>query len=473
MQVFSVQNTSSNPSIKMPVVKKQAYTYHFEKNLYDEQITFTGLASNLVQIKPLLLEHPQLTEEKFHSAQAYLQKSIENGAHWYKKKELLDADLSKLNGLQYGIKVFTGMTMKEIAFLFGNLHAIATNRGCFNKCIHCYAEAEPKTTMMRHNLMTEMAYEDFESVINGISELNNRLGFNPLKQYRKTITPSLFYDSDCIDLEMKNNSGETIDFRQLNDLFCEKVGLKSIFDTSGWTPKNSKLQKRAEAIVKYFLTGDNKNKAVVINLSINPFHALNVASVEAQKAGDFAKAKKFRDLYTDRMANAMYTFVPLIPTGKLRCILLAVKGLTGFKGYREKDLRSLIDEILEKVQAKYPPEQAEQALHDIRYFRQITTKIGGVKPQGRAQKLFMPVSGDQLKNAFKQFRRLFSLKHWLRTKGWYAVIDANGEIFLTSYTKNVPTELQLNFINRGRLTKKPPNQPPNSIVTKKQIEEAY
>ena len=45
--------------------------------------------------------------------------------------------MEPFEGLQYGIKAFKGMTMKEIQYLCENLHVIAVNRGCKNMCGYC------------------------------------------------------------------------------------------------------------------------------------------------------------------------------------------------------------------------------------------------------------------------------------------------------------------------------------------------
>ena len=71
-----------------------------------------------------------------------------------------------IDGLQYGIKVFKGLTMKEIQYLSENLHVIAVKRGCKNMCAHCYADAKPQNR--------EMSWEDFTAITRGFKTLRKR-----------------------------------------------------------------------------------------------------------------------------------------------------------------------------------------------------------------------------------------------------------------------------------------------------------
>lgn len=480
MQVSLIQQISYSPQIRS-FDRKGSNNFAFQPKSYkvqnanelNNQVSFRGLLSRLIHIKSLPIEHPPLTVQDYDNAVAYLQKSINNNSSWYKKGNILKADLDKLNGIQHGIKVFAGMSMKEIAFLYDNFHAIATNRGCPNQCAHCYAEAIPPSRM-GSGVLSEMAFEDFKSLFEGISELNQRLGFNAIKNTTKDYSP-LFLDSDCMNLEIKSEDNKILDFRHLNDLMFESTGIVGIFDTSGWVPTSLKHQKRAEDIVNYFLQPGNMDKTHQVNISLHPFHMLNVKSIEARNAGDFEKARKMRELYIDRMANVIFTFSPLMSSSKFNIMSRAVKDGEGYQGYNKGDLRQMINEIIEKVQARYAVECPEKAKEYSKYLKDKTERIRYIGAYGRGRNLFRPITDAKtLRKAISIERSALSaLKRNIRRKGWYRQIDSNGEVTVTNNFHTILTPVHLNFHNKTQPTRPLPNQPDDFTITRAMIERAY
>lgn len=57
-----------------------------------------------------------------------------------------DFDLDRMEDLLVGIKVFEGLTIKDIAAITDNLEAILMQRGCRHQCSHCGADAGKKIT---------------------------------------------------------------------------------------------------------------------------------------------------------------------------------------------------------------------------------------------------------------------------------------------------------------------------------------
>lgn len=146
---------------------------------------------------------------------------------------LRNMSMEYLEGLQYGIKVFDNLSMKDIQYLSENLHVIAVKRGCNNMCGYCYADAKPQSR--------EMSWEDFTKITNGFKKLRQRLHNldiygenNPISRsdpiYRTT---ELFYDSDCMDLVIKDKKGKTYDFIDLATELHNSLGRRTVFDTSG------------------------------------------------------------------------------------------------------------------------------------------------------------------------------------------------------------------------------------------------
>ena len=80
--------------------------------------------------------------------------------------------METMEGIQYGIEVFKGLSMKDIQYMSENLHVIAVRRGCKNMCGYCYADAKPSNR--------EMSWEDFKLITDGYKKLRKRLGNLPL-----------------------------------------------------------------------------------------------------------------------------------------------------------------------------------------------------------------------------------------------------------------------------------------------------
>ena len=146
--------------------------------------------------------------------------------------------MEPFEGLQYGIKAFKGMTMKEIQYLCENLHVIAVNRGCKNMCGYCYADAKPSKRAM--------SWEDFTTITKGLKTLRKRFSgldifgenFQISKEDLLYRTTELFYDADCMSLAVKDKKGKLYDFTELATELYNSTGRRTAFDTSGWYKNN-------------------------------------------------------------------------------------------------------------------------------------------------------------------------------------------------------------------------------------------
>ena len=245
--------------------------------------------------------------EKYKQAQKY----VDGCDNRYMLLSSYDPD--KLEGIQYGIKVFEGLNIRQVILLVDRLHAICTSRTCSNGCVHCYAEAKPFHVKKDDTgTITKMCWEDFCDLTDGIRKFANRMHktANELPYFKsKTIAP--FIDADSMEIVLNDQKGREYDMIDISKKIARDLKYHIMFDTSGWTPKNKKIQERAQRYVDYFKQQyDNGNKDVVVHISLNPFHKLNSKYVEYINS-DPKRAKKFRELYTDRMANVFYTFLPL------------------------------------------------------------------------------------------------------------------------------------------------------------------
>lgn len=404
-------------------------------------------------IKPNITE--EITNECFLAAQKYLERHQKTSSYSAKSLDFLDLD--KLDGIQHGIKVFRGMNMKQIAFICKNMNEVTAYRGCSSKCSCCHLEAIPQYFKPDSDKIKQMDWEDFDSLMGGIKELSNRLGFNPVTQKDYTI-PALFRDTDGIEVEMKDAKKKVYDYTDAAELFYEATNKKVLFDTSGWSPRIKKYQVRAEKIVSDFLTkGDS---IAAINVSINPFHILYETSLEAEKLGDSKKATKFRNLYTDRMANTLFTFTPVFKDRRFK-ILSSVR--PGNDTHDMKALNQLKTEIFDKLRELYLKDynsdkkyiQNEwQIASNLRAIKNKPDASRNVGKMGRAEQFFSPDEKDI------EWEGMTNREAFIKTiKHSSTLIDSNGKIYATNGHLVAPTELQLNFKNKDKET-----LPPNKII---------
>lgn len=470
------------PNLSYTKQKNQAQNNLMSATLTAPQIKMDGLPKFSYGI--INFGNALVPSRSFQDAQSYLIRRMNelrtNKNEWI---HLSKFDLNKLNGIQEGIKVFQGLSMKEIAFLSDNLKSILTYRGCSNHCGHCMVDAQSHVRLPKNaNEINQMAMEDFYSLTQGIKQLSKRLGFNPVEA--TTNNPIYtFRDSDCIEIEMLDNAQRVYDFRHANNLMYDATGLQGRFDTSGWKPDNVKHQQRAEDIVTYFMDSDNMDKVDQVNISVNPFHILNEISINAKNAGDDVKAKDKRNNYTDRMANAILTFTPLIHNPKFGFVVRA-KDKNAAPWYSYKGLESLVDEILAKVRHKYIEDYTSNKRIYIFEPRDIADNLECLKSKlmptiqpitgvGRAVNL-LGKDSESVKIVKKNTSERFAkLQESLKTSPkMEKFIDSNGRVYLACGFDDIPTEIQLNFQNKDKMTPKLSGLV-DYTVTKKRIDEEY
>lgn len=163
------------------------------------------------------------------------------------------------------------------------------------------------------------------------------------------------YNSDGAELYIRDKNGCIHEFPELNEMQYSITGRKGLFDTAGWNIKDKKTQEKIERLVDYYSDESNYKKMHGINISINPFHSLYAKSLENAKKGNAYYTEKLRDIYTERMANALFTFSPLFKAHHARVITRSFSDNQHgeiFKGVRTSDFRSLADEIFTKYVKK-------------------------------------------------------------------------------------------------------------------------
>ena len=420
---------------------------------------------------------------KFVKAKAYADNLCRYVISSGKQQEFMLRDfcMEPLEGLQYGIKAFKGLTMKEIQYLSENLHVIAVKRGCKNMCAHCYADAKPQKR--------EMSWEDFTSITRGFKTLRKRFHNldifgenNPISKedliYRTT---ELFYDADCMNLAIKDKKGKLYDFTELATELYESLGRKTAFDTSGWNRNNQLMQVRAEKYAQYFSKKENMDKLNAFNVSFNVFNASYVASRRALKNGDFDKAKRLREKYVDNMVNTLFTFTPVLDNPKfhllVRCFDSSAKNANGFD---KKSLASLAQEVVDKLIELYKKDlngnkkyiktdqQLEYTVANVVFkMNHLDTSLNS---SGRMKKFMQDFN---IKAPLMEYdASMENVKKELAQNGRYhkyimhRLIDADGKVYHMNYARFFPTEIQLNLSQKDVPSPKLANLDESFIVTK-------
>ena len=443
--------------------------------------------------------------EQYLNAQKYANKM--KVLNFFIEKNFQDYNLEKLEGIQNGIKIFEGMNIKEIAFLFENLHTIAIKRGCSNQCLHCYAGALPPEKD-HDNYISRMPYETFIELTKGIGEIRERLGINPAK-YKGEHYTDLYYDADCMEISLFDKEGREHDLTDLTDIYYKATNYQSIFDTAGWNPKNSKMQKRAEKYVNYFLSMDNEDKFFQINLSISPFNpayarALELgynpvnysATTSVENQNSYDKGEQLYKIYINRIANMLYTFTPMLGEDNFNIIARPVENWeTNMKNFTINDYKLIKKHVLDTLYLKYLDDlnteqkyiqfQSQIKNNIMRYSDLMDNYDTDLIPAGRFKTLYLKRNPDinekELENKFEEityyknsFENLKKYKNFKNTKmKYFKIIDANGRLHLYDGFRFIPTELQLNIETKDKITPAFSPKSEDFIITKEMINKNY
>lgn len=373
-------------------------------------------------------------------------------------------NMQNLEGIQYGIKAFKNMSMKDIQYTSENLHVITVKRGCKNMCGYCYADAKPQKR--------EMSWEDFTTITRGFKTLRERLyGLDIYGEKLPIVkddpiyrTTELFYDSDCMDLAIKDKKGKIYDFTDLATELYNSTGRKTVFDTSGWNVNNKRLQERAEKYAQYFSQPENMDKLMAFNISFNTFNASYIASVRARKAGDVEKAQRLRNRFTDNMANTLFTFSPLIENPKLKILGRSFgPNAQNAKYFNHEAYISLMKEVLDKLSNLWSKDFHGERKY-VKTQNDLDNKLNALTKHLSVIDTMLNSSGRM-----KKFMNEFGIKapmqnhseitplviNDLKTSGRFhkglalRLIDTDGRVYHMDYARFIPTDIQLNIPNKN------------------------
>ncbi len=420
-----------------PVINKVPYA-EFYKQAYYHPVSFKRLEK-------------EITQKSFDLAQKYV-----NKIHKQIKDPIFSSfDSDKLEGIQYGIEVFKGLSINQIKLLTSNLNEFLIMRGCSHRCSSCAANAVPQHFKKDSNIISSMTKEDFDSFVDGISELNQRLGINTLESYILSVK-KLFHDGDCMEIEMKDKNGNIYDFMDTTQLLQSKLKLKGYFDSVGWNPKSEKYQRRAEKFIKYFK--ENNKQFDQIAISVNPFDGILEKANLYKKEGNVKKALEYKNIYTDRIANAIFTFTPVIKENNFG-FLTRMKSNNPL--YDKHMLYSLISDIVRKLENLYNQDLLSKQ-HHIKeqsqidnnmkiIIKKINENFEDIGKIGRAKELF--ASGEEDMTPFGQITKERDLlTKVIDDNKLNLCVDSNGKVYISNYNFFLPTNIQLNFSTKNKNT---------------------
>ena len=392
-------------------------------------------------------------------------------------------NLEKLDGIQKGIKIFEGLSLKEIGFISDKLHHILAVRGCFNNCSYCYAGAK-KIIKSSDNFTATVMFEDLKELFKGYEELKKRSKIDFFYSSKNKQLQSLVFDADNIEVAIPDKNKNMHEFPEINSLIYKLTGMKGIFDTSGWATKSEKYQKRAERIVEYYAKDSNIQELYQFNISINPFHGTLEKVKELKKQGKKELAERIYQKHIERIANALFTCIPISAKEEFNTIKRAISdNVPNMDGYYSRDELKLLNDIFiefsnqckKDLSANKKYIKTEKQLDNV---LKIYKEKLGLSTKSKIEDDIETglTAGAKLEELIKEnnpdmddieFAKLFSgiihtneNLHNLKTLKKYncssekynKIIDVNGKVYLTDNYTVIPTDIQLNFSNKEKRT---------------------
>lgn len=279
-----------------------------------------------------------------------------------------------VEGIQKGIPLFDGVGIKDIAFITKRFETLNLFRGCNLGCSHCLKDAKPLKN-------GTILFEDLVRFLDGFKALNERLGFNVF-QGNKYV--NIIDDSNPSDIPIMGKS-RNHSVNEALKMIYEKINLPSIFVTSGWNSASKYSQQSSEELAG--MIEKNPDFVKSVEVSINPFSGIMEKSREALRENNQNRAEFFRNVYTDRMANALKVFLKLFGTGKASIIYRHAPDYKGNELVGESETRRLYEEIYSKLE-----KMTGSALENIPYLRpeNLTSfdKSHLIESSGRGRRFF-------------------------------------------------------------------------------------
>ncbi|MBQ1611842.1 MAG: hypothetical protein II085_00025 [Alphaproteobacteria bacterium] len=277
-------------------------------------------------------------------------------------------------------------------------------------------------------------------------------------------------------------------YADLAKMLYDVTERKILFDTAGWNLNDKNTQKRMEDLVQKVVS-TNDYDFIKFYISVNPFHSIYNKSVELFEQKDYENAKRLREIYTDRMANVIFTFSPLIgktnsadKTPQLEFLFRALFNETELEGYQRWNLEMLRNEIYDKLEKLYLDDlksgnpkvvKSEEQLKEYQdYFDEnfLYKHIDLVNICN--EKLINKLKLNDVSAGEQEIAEKYTFKSANVGKDFqYGKIDLNGKFYMTNYIETYPTDIVLNYENKEKQTAPiKPNLREDEVITKEMIE---
>ena len=438
-----------------------------QKNTHNQTPINQGLTQDIVTFKG---RNNLSAEEKYQRAldivDCFSKDQIQN---------MDDFDQKHLDGIQYGLKSFENLSFPQIYFILSNMGEITIPvvRDCSGMCPACYVNGRPKER--NKDAISRMDFEDFKNLTNDIKEITHRLNFNCVeKSTQKSIqntygtgyytlpSSALFYDSDGKDVWLQDEKGTIHEFPELNKMLYDATGLKGLFDTAGWSPKNSVVQKRIENIVKYYSNPEHEKEIDQINISVNTYHGIMQKANEYKNKGDIESYNRMKKAYINNIVNAMYTCTPLVEKDCYQILIKAADDRQGegFKDYNKDAIFNLIKEIISTLHIRYMSDiennnykyaKTEEDVVNLvsKHIKKFSPLITSLSPSTR-DNIFATIDDDY---DYIKDQKNVSYDDVTKQKLSSILIDVNGKVYLQNDHEVFKTDICLNFKNKDKEAK--------------------
>lgn len=351
-------------------------------------------------------------------------------------------DLSKIEGIQRDIPLFQNVSMKEIKFLTKNFSVLNIAQGCNSGCSHCLRNAH------RPSAQSTVLWEDLERFTDGVETLNERLSFDIFQGNKYLV---LHDDFNPPEVLLKDADGSSYNFADALKLVFKKLHIPVETVTSGWNKTDSISEKAAADAVDFFQKNPEAN--ALTSISVNPFHGLMEKSRKLARDGNPEMARFWREVYTDRIAHAIETFMPMFKDGKASLIYRYAGGDFAGTDVGAKETANLYREIYQKLAKRLGSAFTEiEDLKPEKFEEELPVRF--IEAKGRGRRYF-----SQQENLEKQRSLIAEKNKWEtassreRAKGAYDYtikeIDIRGNVYGGTLSESlIKTDIQLNYKNK-------------------------
>jgi len=230
------------------------------------------------------------------------------------------------------------LTAKGLQFITKNFDSILLVLGCSNNCSHCGQSAVPP--------ISKMKWENYVELVDGISELKKRLGFNPFAiKFNEANLDSAVYP--FVDAEPFSYEESGHDIYDAAKLYYSKTGTKFIITTAGRSPRN--IEKTEQTIQKML---KDPNPIGIFGISIHSFHGIMQKSFALKAQGKEKEAEEMRERYIDMISKTIKASYGL--RNKINKYGLILEYLcsseTQYLHLGRKDSLKLLEDILKKLE---------------------------------------------------------------------------------------------------------------------------